>query len=91
MEKLPHSFQWKFNVTRLSSILALLICSHAVFNPLQAWIDHIFDFHPVEVEQDWNGSNRDWQENQVWAEIGSREQDREQDRGTCLDGPDRDK
>lgn len=81
---------------RLNSIclpLTLFIAQYASLGPLNAWVDHFFDFHLAEIEQDWNGSKAAWKENDVWAEIGQRDQDRDRDsdRGTCPDGPDRDK
>lgn len=90
----------KFNVSRFSTILALLICSHAIFNPLQAWIDHLFDFHFDRKEA---GLQYDYEKHDGKSDVethadkfcdrNSRDNSRadSEGRGTVLDGPDRDK
>ncbi len=85
----------KFDLLGFNSVLALIICSHAIFNPLQAWIDHIFDFHlDVNKENGWKGQEQAERDNSVWAEIGrSQENDRttSEGKGTNTNQPDRDK
>lgn len=75
-------------------VLTLLISSYTIFSPLNAWIDHIFDFHPEPFKENcWRGQEEAEKENKVWSEIGRKDNDRStgDSKGTNSNTPDRDK
>lgn len=79
-------------------MFTLLIASHAVFSPLNAWIDHIFDFHFDRKDaglqfdhEKYEGMSDVERHAHEMMDRWDRSKDSDNDRGTCLDGPDRDK
>lgn len=86
---------------RLNSIclpLTLFIAQYASLGPLNAWVDHIFDFHFDRKDaglqfdhEKYDGMSDVERHAEQMIERWNNSKDRDSDRGTCLDGPDRDK
>lgn len=87
-------------LNKITLILTLLMASYSIFAPLEAWIDHFFDFH-FDLDRVKEGSKQEgFEKDGVWYEHEAfyeayREADREREsdsgRGTNTNTPDRDK
>jgi len=88
-----------FEIKRTCLIATLIIAMGGIFTPLQAWIDHIFDFHfdrkdaGLQFDHETYDGKSDVEEHvdRFSGRSSERSADRENDRGTTLDGPDRDR
>lgn len=88
----------KMRSNKLTLTITLLIASYAILAPLEAWIDHIFDFH---FDRKDAGLQFDYEKHEGKSDVErhaeemidrwSSSRDRDSDRGTMLEGPDRDK
>lgn len=80
----------------LTLVLTFLICLSSVFTPLQAFIDHLLDFHldvdRIPKKEDYNDVyEKDGAKYESrWFYEAQRERDQQESRGTTME-PDRDK